>query len=129
MNWPGLTPLAPRTGPRGGAGVADPPGAMILNWSMTSFLAMYSYLLPSPRADNRPASPFRPGKSGLVVHAVLDVPLAHRPQGTEVLAGDSAETSCPGPPRTVPACSAGSYFEVRTVPPTTIAAAIRTRFL
>jgi hypothetical protein len=30
MNWPGFTPLEPRTGPSGGAGVADPPGAMIL---------------------------------------------------------------------------------------------------
>src|SRR5690606_16768557 len=34
MNCPGFTPLAPSTGPSGGAGVADPPGAMSLNWSI-----------------------------------------------------------------------------------------------
>src|SRR5690349_13271946 len=36
MNWPGLTPLAPKAGPIGGAGVAVPPGACILNFLTTS---------------------------------------------------------------------------------------------
>src|SRR5205809_7990556 len=40
MNCPGLTPLAPRAGPIGGAGVAVPPGAWSLNWLVISFLAM-----------------------------------------------------------------------------------------
>src|SRR6476659_7929233 len=40
MNCPGLTPLAPRAGPIGGAGVAVPPGAWSLNWEVISFLAM-----------------------------------------------------------------------------------------
>src|SRR3954470_16427499 len=42
MNWPGLTPLAPRAGPIGGAGVALPPGAWSLNWLVISFLAISS---------------------------------------------------------------------------------------
>src|SRR3954447_12547939 len=40
MNCPGLTPLAPRAGPIGGAGVALPPGAWSLNWLVISFFAM-----------------------------------------------------------------------------------------
>jgi hypothetical protein len=31
MNWPGFTPYWPSAGPMGGAGVAMPPGAWILN--------------------------------------------------------------------------------------------------
>jgi hypothetical protein len=46
MNCPGLTPLAPSTGPSGGAGVALPPGAMILK-TFVIFLAIESYLLRS----------------------------------------------------------------------------------
>src|SRR4051794_32247566 len=40
MNWPGFTPCWPRAGPMGGAGVAVPPGAWILNWTVISFFAM-----------------------------------------------------------------------------------------
>src|SRR4051794_93325 len=40
MNCPGLTPLAPKAGPIGGAGVAVPPGAWSLNWLVISFLAI-----------------------------------------------------------------------------------------
>src|SRR5215207_3663562 len=43
MNCPGLTPLAPRAGPIGGAGVALPPGAWSLNWLVISFLAIVVY--------------------------------------------------------------------------------------
>src|SRR5215213_7487331 len=45
MNCPGLTPLAPRAGPIGGAGVALPPGAWSLNWLVISFLAIVVYPL------------------------------------------------------------------------------------
>src|SRR5215208_365585 len=45
MNWPGFTPCWPKAGPIGGAGVAVPPGAWSLNWTVISFLAMtYSVL-------------------------------------------------------------------------------------
>src|SRR5215216_260201 len=40
MNCPGLTPLAPKAGPMGGAGVAAPAGAWSLNCVVISFLAM-----------------------------------------------------------------------------------------
>src|SRR3954451_56698 len=40
MNWPGLTPCWPSAGPIGGAGVAVPPGAWSLNWTVISFFAM-----------------------------------------------------------------------------------------
>src|SRR5215217_260831 len=40
MNWPGFTPCWPSAGPIGGAGVAVPPGAWSLNWTVISFFAM-----------------------------------------------------------------------------------------
>src|SRR6185503_18926049 len=49
MNWPGFTPCWPRAGPIGGAGVAVPPGAWSLNWTVISFLAMTSVPIRSIR--------------------------------------------------------------------------------
>src|SRR3954469_19054016 len=79
MNWPGFTPCWPRAGPIGGAGVAVPPGAWSLNWTVISFLAM-TYSLgvhavstaiscslggaPPGRLKHRGLNPFAAGGAG-----------------------------------------------------------------
>src|SRR3989442_219197 len=53
MNCPGLTPLAPRAGPMGGAGVAVPPGACILNFLTTSLTFAISLFLRSKTSKSK----------------------------------------------------------------------------
>src|SRR5688572_577406 len=53
MNWPGFTPCWPRAGPIGGAGVAVPPGAWSLNWTVISFFAMTFVRNSLPRFGGR----------------------------------------------------------------------------
>src|SRR5437867_12323245 len=76
MNWPGFTPCCPRAGPMGGAGVAVPPGAWSLNWTVISFLAMTYFrrsigcLIGYRRIDDRRLDPLAP--RAVVTASLLD---------------------------------------------------------